>query len=712
MIHPARLLALLLVLTVLVSVPRAERAAIRLADRLDPGTPARRERCDVGGDSRESVVLDAGQGIELSVRVPPRGVLRFALSRRAAAAPPPAWELTVVEEGTAALLAEDRTALGYRWDEREIDLARWAGRVVRLQARVDAPGESTTPSACWANAVLMPRPRPGRLVIVVLLDTVRADHLALLGYERPTSPALAALGRDGVVFEDAGSDASWTRASVASLFTGESALAHGVLSRDAHLGPRWTTMAERFRAAGARTVALSTNPNVLPFWGFARGFDRFVDVGAEEWTANSDAARVLAVAREVVEAAGAEATFLYIHINDAHAPYDPPAATATRLLGSYDPASPGRVLAPSATTTEVQAAVDRYDAEIAHLDEQLGRLFADLDRRGRYRSSLIVVVGDHGEEFLDHGGIYHGHTLFREQLHVPLVFKLPDLAGAGTRVHAPVSLLDVLPTMLAVLGMWSEPLPGRPLVSANGSALPGASLPQLAVTDMDDRTVYAAEDERSTLIVQTRPRFQRWLFARATDPRQRHELSARAPAELERMQRLLDDHLLVRRAGWHLRVCGGTTAAMLRLRLEGPPPLTRTERIDLEPADQLEVLADGSGLVLTADLTPQRRHEELFGKLVARTRADRDELVFESAGPLRVTVEGPDAPALRIGATGARLASSGAPVTLEDAAAPAVYAPECGDEPAVFLWHAGTRARESAADPDIARRLRALGYLQ
>ncbi len=144
-----------------------------------------------------------------------------------------------------------------------------------------------------------------------------------------------------------------------------------MLTRDAHLEPRWPTLAQRLRHAGYATVAFSTNPNVLPFWGFAPGFDRFVDVGAESWTANSDSAVVLNAALEVLDAEP-EPLLLYLHLNDAHAPYEPPPFEATALLGRYDPAGPGRVLTPNASPLEVQGAIDRYDAEIAYLDAQLG----------------------------------------------------------------------------------------------------------------------------------------------------------------------------------------------------------------------------------------------------------------------------------------------------------------------------------------------------
>jgi arylsulfatase A-like enzyme len=696
------LLALALMLAGLASVERPADARHRLAALL-PVEARETVHCAVDGDSRESVRLAPGREIALSVRAPARALLRFALAAGEAGSAPASWHLTI-EDGARGIVAEDRTVASYAWVERARDHGHLAGRRLTLRARTAGA------SLCWANPTLAPRGRRGPLAIVVLLDTVRADHLSLHGYARPTSPGLEALARDGVVFEDAASDASWTRASVATLLTGRPALAHGVLARDAHLGTSWTTLAERFRAAGAHTVALSTNPNVLPYWGFARGFDRFVDVGAAEWTQNSDAARVLAVAREVVAATDPEPTLLYVHVNDAHAPYDPPAAAAVALLGRWDPASPGRLLRPPVTPAEVAGAVDRYDAEIHYLDARLADFLDFLRARGRYDRSLIVVVGDHGEEFLEHGGVYHGHTLFREQLHVPLIMKLPAGAGAGTRVAAPAEMIDVAPTMLALLGLPSGDLPGRILVDRAGRTRPGASLPRLAVTDLDHATVYAVEDEAAVLIVQTRPAERRWLFDRVADAEQRRDLAAVDGATRARLERLLDAVLLPGRAGWHVRLCGGPHTSALRVAIASPSPLERVERIDLEAADALEIAPGGAGLTLAATLAPRERVEERFGRLVARREPDRDELVFAGAGPLTITLDDARVP-VRAGTDPQALPPGPAHVSLERAAAPAYHAPACPGRRSVFVWHVGTPRAERAIDPAIAERLRALGYL-
>ncbi len=700
--------ALLLVLLAMLGLTAgAGRLRKNVVDLLRDGSEGEPARCEIDGDSRASRILPPGQQLVLETRVPTAATLRFSLGTTDGS-PPPAWHLTIEAPNDGdRVLAEDDAVPKYAWLDRAIDLTGWSGREVRIRAVAGPRRAPLSSHICWAMPRFSTRHRGDGLVLVVLVDTVRADHLRLYGYERRTSPALEALAADGVAFDDFAADVSWTRASVSTLFTGQSSLVHGVLNRDAHLGPSWPTMAERLRAAGAHTVALSTNPNVLPFWGLARGFDRFVDVGAAEWTANTDAARVLAAARAAAADAADEWTFLYVHINDAHAPYDPPAADAAAVLGGYDPALPGRVLSAHASPAELQGAIDRYDGEIAHLDRELGNFFAYLKEHDQYRSSLIAVVGDHGEEFMDHGGIYHGHTLYREQLRTPLVVKLPDLVAAGTRRTDAATMRDVLPTIEAVLGI-STPSSGRVLLDAAGREGSGSSLPRFAVTDMDDATVYAVEDESSTLIRQMRPTARTLFFDRRSDPRQERDLAAEPPPTMARLEALLESRLLSQRAGWHLRLCGAFTPMHVTLAVESATPLTRVEPLGLEPQDVLVTADSGHGLRLESELAPQVRQEELFGKLVPRRVVDDDEVMLESEGPLSLALQGPAMP-IRIGAAAA-VTGPDNPIDRRAAAAPATYAPKCDGHPALFVWYAGSDTHP-AIDESLERRLRALGYL-
>ncbi len=699
----SKLFALVALLVVAVGLGSAFRERPRVMDLTDMLAVGGSADCEIAGDSRHATTMTAGEDRRVTIRVPSPATLRFAVGAPGRAAGP-SWHADVRDAATSAVLwSEDIPAVDTAWADRAVDLRDAAMRNVVIHARVgtDRPG-----TVCWGDARLVPRLDSPPLVLLILLDTVRADHLSLFGYGRHTSPGLERLAADSVVFDDFVSDVSWTRGSVATLMTGLAAIDHGTLSRDAHLD-RGVPVAERLGRHGMRSVAFSTNPNVLPFWGFGRGFTRFVDVDSARWTANADAARVLARAHEELTHSRGEPLFLYIHINDAHSPYDPPVADAERLLGSYDPNSPGRNIAETATPAEIAGAIDRYDAEIAHLDAELARFFDELRRDRLYDRALLVVVGDHGEEFLEHGGVYHGHTLFREQLHVPLLMKAPG-RRRGSRTKARAAMPDVLPTMLALLGLAHSDLQGRILV-ANGEPTAGDTLPRYAVTDLDTNTVYAVDDGRRTLIVQSRPTSRQWLFDDIANPQQRTDLaSSSGQGVVDELATLLNARLLPSRRGWHVRACGSGSASRAQIVVDAAERIERVEGFDLEPNDSAVVARDGKQLVVTLTLAPVPRTEESFGRLVTHDVPDRDEVVFATEGPFTVRASG-DVP-VRLGEAGT-IATSPASVTVESAAATATWMPTCGNGAAIWIYDVGGAASTAPLDPDIRERLRQLGYI-
>ncbi len=342
-----------------------------------------------------------------------------------------------------------------------------------------APPPSTSPTPPPAASQPSPGPSAPALksnVVLIVVDALRADHLGVYGYGKPTSPHLDRLAREGVLFMHARATSSWTLPSVASILTGLYPAAHGADRATFALSNTVPTMPEAFRSAGYRTAAISANPSyVTPRHGLGRGFDEFhVEHGglteerrgdvmpADPWSRSfarvSGADVVTSRALEWVAAHddGAAPYFLYLHYVDPHAGYFPPDAEATRFGVAVDDPLRGDaqwpVLAsPKAPAADVVATlVGLYDAEIAHTDAEIGRLIAGV--RGRPRPTLFVVVGDHGEELNDHGGMGHGRTLFDEVLRVPFLVAGPGLV-AGRVIVNPVSLVSVWPTLAAVVGM-------------------------------------------------------------------------------------------------------------------------------------------------------------------------------------------------------------------------------------------------------------------
>ena len=293
-------------------------------------------------------------------------------------------------------------------------------------------------TACSRSAVSR---SPGAPVVVVTIDTLRADRLPAWGYRAGATPALDRLAADGIRFENAWAAVPLTLPSHATLWTGVPPNEHGVRSNIGYRldGARHPTLASRLRAAGYATGGAVSSYVLRAETGIAEGFDRFDDsLEVYESATLGELQRAggatLDVALDWLDGAGSGPFFLWVHLFEPHTPYTPPEPFRSKFK-------------------------DPYDGEIAAADALVGRLIGELERRGLYESALIVVASDHGEGLGDHGEAEHGILLYRESLHVPLLVKLPRGARAGETVTAPVGLVDVAPTVLAQLGL--PPLPGQ-----------------------------------------------------------------------------------------------------------------------------------------------------------------------------------------------------------------------------------------------------------
>jgi arylsulfatase A-like enzyme/Flp pilus assembly protein TadD len=286
----------------------------------------------------------------------------------------------------------------------------------------------------WSQ--LHPKPSPNLLLISI--DTLRADHLGLYG-ARAATPRLDALGRAGVVFERAVAQVPITLPSHASLFTASYPFAHGVRDNGSfRLPEERRTLTEAFRAAGYRTAAFVGSFALDSRFGLEQGFelydDFYGDTGALEDFAISErpAARVLAPALEWLSGQREAPWFAFVHLYDPHAPYLPPAPFSERF------------------------AQDLYRGEVAYVDDALGKFLDELKKRGQLENSLVVVTSDHGEGLGEHGERTHGMFAYETTLHVPLILSWEGVL-APRRVASRVRLVDVAPTLLALAGL--APLP-------------------------------------------------------------------------------------------------------------------------------------------------------------------------------------------------------------------------------------------------------------
>jgi arylsulfatase A-like enzyme len=329
-------------------------------------------------------------------------------------------------------------------------------------------------------------------VLFIVVDTLRADHLALWGYTGGTTPQLDAFARDAVRFEHAFANASWTRPSFASLMTSRYPGSHQTIHKNDSLPDDLVTVAEAMRGGGFVTYGVVTNYNVAPFFNFQQGFDEYHYLEPDfVLGANDTAAKLLLVQslRQRIEAQRArsgrvapgsayqDATkvnaelfrfwdskpaapwFVFAAYMDPHDPYFP---------HPYDGTGYSRAANAKPDPSEAPRLRALYDGEITFWDEQFGALIADLKRRGVYDDMTIVVTADHGEEFMDHGGFWHGTTLYDEQVHVPLLLKLPRAERGGTVVTHWVELIDIGPTLLRQNGIEPAPqMQGKDLMQAS-----------------------------------------------------------------------------------------------------------------------------------------------------------------------------------------------------------------------------------------------------
>ena len=394
--------------------------------------------------------------------------------------------------------------------------------------------------------------------LLIVVDTLRADELSCFGSTAVETPALDLLARDGIVFEAARAPAGWTRPSVVSIMTGLSPLVHGSNEATRALSQEATTLAESFRKAGWRTAAFGENALLLPPSGLAQGFELYDFF--PRYHANPPLGKLLMnaawpdrmlrgllapdltrFALRWLDAHPAEPTFAWLHYLDVHQPYTPapsfgpkaaPPPGMSRRFGELDPIRLG-LMTPNLEEREWIRAL--YRAEIRQLDSEIGNLLDGLRERGIYDDTTIVFTSDHGEEFWEHGGYEHGHTLYDELLRVPLIVKLPQSAGAGARVPASVTIESIAPTLLGVIGIAFDPaaFSAPALVDATGEVFDNHA-PAVLFSEGNARGI-----DRSAIISDGR-KYVRWsdgsleeLYDLSSDPAELHSLVDAAPDILE-----------------------------------------------------------------------------------------------------------------------------------------------------------------------------------
>jgi len=415
----------------------------------------------------------------------------------------------------------------------------------------------------------------GKSLVIITLDTTRADHLGCYGYPLPTSPNIDALAKQGVLFEQAYAPMPQTLPSHATLFTGLPPRRHKALENAHILAPDITTLAEMLSDRDYETAAFIGARVLDDSTGMQRGFSVFdMPTGKardvqhpveRRGDAVTDSALSWALARHFA----AKPFLMWVHYYDPHGPYE---AREQRIaLDQVEPLvrrqAEFKDLAPQ-ELHDVAAIQCGYDNELAYMDAQVGKLLHGLRQRKMLDDAIVVVVGDHGEGLMEHGEKSHGATIYQELMLVPLIIVLPDGSRAGTRVKAPVQMQDLLPTLLdlaclagtgggaagglpgvdlsAAVRLGNEPAP-RPIVFERpyytpegirgGRALAhGWGFGELAgVVVGDEKLIRLPPDETGTVKQQ--------LFDLKADPDELRDIAGERPEAVARLSALLDEWL-------------------------------------------------------------------------------------------------------------------------------------------------------------------------
>ena len=443
-----------------------------------PGGPTRVEpamRVALHDDARSVLPGDDAGGAftygSPEIVIPARATLAFAIG---ASVPRGdhgrvSFEVQACEGKVCDVIFSDHVAVDGAdtpWLERRLSLAPLAGarRSLVFHALADAPG----PHPFWADpTILVPASRGphDRNLILISIDTLRADHLETYGYRRETAPFIAdAFERHGTVFDHCVAAATTTSAAHMTMFTSLPPSVHGVGLTSLRALPNWLpTLPEVLRAAGFATAGITEDAWVGAGFGFGRGFGSYVENKSPNLMEPIGQVDVtFGAAKEWLRGHRDQRFFLFLHTYQVHFPYAPPPAYAPLF---------GDTLSDAAPASERDAAAN-YDREIRYTDDTLRDLFATIRELGLERDTVVVLTADHGEEFLEHGCIFHGPNLYQEVTHVPLMLWGAGVP-AGVRVAEPVGTIDVMPTMLELAGVS---IPSQAMGTSLAGALAGQRL--------------------------------------------------------------------------------------------------------------------------------------------------------------------------------------------------------------------------------------------
>lgn len=640
-------------------------------------------KIDLGGDVRSGFLATPGGTISRAVELPENAFLHFGFSNGTQATPISFHLYVQTLDGHQKEVFRRRAAPAdtfapAAWQDVSVDLAPWSGQKVLLilKSESDKALDLTEGIPFWSQPILLKALAEDRRpnIVLISIDTLRADHLSLYGYGRETSPQIDAWAKhNAVTFLNTVAPAPWTLPSHVSLFTGMDALSHGL--NYGNPAPASAQMlAERLGEAGYFTAAITGGVYLHPRYGLHQGFGRF-----SYWPSEKDQSEELlsgiSAALDFIAAPPAKPFFLFFHTYEVHSPFDARQPFYNRLAESASFEARGARLATRIASStddsgfqmqkeyiwkkdknatefeklpqsELQTVSDLYDSGIAYTDSQIGRLLNALS--GYDDDTIIVLTSDHGEALGERGFAAHSY-LYDFNLMVPLIISLPGKRGAGKLVSAQVRLVDVFPTLLQLAELHvPEGIDGTPLlalIDTPSSSFPREAWSYAASTNYGISLRFSNQLKyiyNSTALHALHGTEE--LYRLAEDPTEQQNLAPGSPIELERLRERMFEHYVEKFRGLELEISNSYTVDY-RLHL-GPAKFLSPTKINatLFPSKEaawrgkdgfmVDIPAKASFSIFVEAVDPQARMELVLKSLQGDARCRFPIDVESLHGPL------------------------------------------------------------------------------
>jgi len=578
-------------------------------------------------------------------------------------------------------------------------------------------------------------------IMIIGIDTLRRDHLGCYGYERETTPNIDRLATRSILFEDAVSQSPWTLPSFATMLTSLYPTQHGAGDLHTHgagsYGTRMSTsfppLAMMLLKKGYSTGAVVNAPALAPELGVDRGFEFYST--APRWNRRL-ADETTQDALKWIDGNSENPFFIFVHYFDPHLDYEPPPPYDTHFDPDYNGSIEGAFTRETyykmeemlSRENDPQAATEwdhiraLYDGEIRFTDKAVGGLLEGIDERGLRENTLIVFMSDHGEEFFDHKGFEHGHTLYDELIKVPLMFSLPGRLPEGRRIGQQVRILDVVPTVLEVLGIrpWTH-LEGAslmPLITGEGEVEPGGASLLPSRFAYSESMLYGTEKKSLTAypwkFIYDTVTEEEMLFDLAGDPGEQANAIALHEDAGELMREVLLKTIFTIDETWYLEVAGGKQDHIFDIEVSVPNRPINGNIGMRKFMDSEGHFVDQERLPLAESTNDAIRLEgiELGGTLTLAFKAGPKMV------PVKFDLKIDGEPAETVTYLGERLVRPEAIPFKEIAGRfkdTEGVPTERPDPPYILVWHTGRRFEPGVTvelGDDTRRQLRALGYIQ